>query len=268
VKERVTVTIERSLLKTIDASVDGMQVKNRSHAVELLIERALKQVMPSQAVILAGGDSKKLLKPVNNKPVILHNIELLSRHGVSDIVLIITKQDTKVKEYLGDGNAHDVQLTYVEEKEKLGTAGALNMLREQLNAPFILMNGDELKNVDIKDMYNFHKQNHGLCTIALTSVQDPAQYGVALLNGNQIVTFIEKPPKNAPSNLISAGLYIMEPDVLRYIPKGFARIETDVFPKLAKDNSLIGYPFSGQYIDVQQQGVTERLTNIWKGFSG
>jgi mannose-1-phosphate guanylyltransferase len=266
VKERVTVTIERSLLKVIDSSVDGMQVKNRSHAVELLIERALKQVLPSHAVILAGGDSKKLLKAVNGKPVILHNIELLSQYGVNTIFMLIGK-DPAVQEFLGDGSKYDVHITYFEEKEAMGTAGALNLIREQLTSSFILMNGDELKLVDLKDMFNFHKQHHGLCTIALTSVQDPSQYGVALLNGNYIVAFVEKPTgKNAPSNLISAGLYMLERDVLPYVPKGYARLETDVFPKLAKENKLIGYPFSGQYIDTDnEEGITERLTSIFKG---
>jgi mannose-1-phosphate guanylyltransferase len=267
-KERVTVTIDRGLLKTIDSSIDGMQVKNRSHAVELLIERALKQVMPSHAVILAGGDTKRLLKPVNGKAVLVHNIDLLSMFGVTNIFIIVSKGDPEVKNYLGDGSKHDVSITYIEERERSGTAGALNHVRDLLTSSFILMNGDELKNVDLKDMYNFHKANHGLCTIALTSVTDPSQYGVALLNGNQIVTFIEKPTsRNAPSNLVSAGLYIMEPDVRHYIPKGYGMLETDVFPKLAKEGKLIGYPFSGQYIDVQDDlGMTEMLSSIWKGF--
>lgn len=265
-KERITVTIERNLLKTIDASVDGMQIKNRSHAIELLVERALKNVLPSKAIILAGGDVRKLLKPVNAKPVIVHNIELLSKYGISNIIVCVNKHDTRVKDYLGDGSKHDIQITYIEEKEPQGTAGILNSIKDQLTEPFILMNGDELKNVDLKDMFSFHKEHRGKCTIALTTIQDPTQYGVALLNGYRIVTFIEKPSaKNAPSNLISAGLYIMEPEVLQYVPKGFGRIETDVFPKLAKEGELVGYSFSGQYLDISPS-MTERLTSTWKGF--
>lgn len=265
-KERITVTIERNLLRAIDASVDGMQVKNRSHAIELLVERALKHVLPSKAIILAGGDARKLLKPVNAKPVIVHNIELLSKFGINDITLVTSKSDDRVKEYVGDGSKFDVQITYVEEKEPLGTAGCISLLKDQLTEGFILMNGDELKNVDIREMYRFHREHHGACTIALTSVTDPSQYGVALLNGPNIITFIEKPSaKHAPSNLISAGLYIMEPEVTSYVPRGFAKVETDIFPKLAKEGKLVGYPFSGQYIDIQP-GVTDRITNLWKGF--
>lgn len=265
-KERITVTIEHSLLKTVDASIDGVQVKNRSHAIELLLERALKQVMPTKAVILAGGEARNLLKPVHGKPVIVHNLLLVSSFGINDVIILTNKHDSRVKDFLGDGSKYDVAITYAEESEPLGTAGSLNIIREKLTEPFVLLNGDELKNIEMRDMYAFHKQQRGLCTIALTSVADPSQYGVALLNGNKVVAFIEKPSaKNAPSNLVSAGLYIMEPAVLTYIPKGFGRVETDVFPKLAKDEQLIGYPFSGQYLD-EEPTVPERLTALWRGW--
>ncbi len=263
VKERITVTIEHALLKTIDASVDGVQVKNRSHAIELLIEGALKQVMPTQAVILAGGDRKQLLRPIDGKAAVVHNIELLSRHGVSDILMVVSKNDPKVKEFLGSGSQFDVHLRYFEEKEPMGTAGALQIVRDELRPPFILLNGDEVKQIDLRDMFNFHKQQRGNCTIALTSVKDPSLYGVALLNGNHIVAFVEKPTGNsAPSNLVSAGLYILERDAVLAVPRGFAKIETDVFPKLAREGKLIGYPFSGSYVDAHEEepGVAERLT--------
>lgn len=265
-KERVTVTIERSLLHSVDAAVDGVLIKNRSHAIELLLERSLKHIVPQRAVILAGGDAKKLLKPVQGKPVIAHNVELLAAYGVPRATIIIAKGETRIKELLGDGSAYDLAIDYVEEREPHGTAGCLNLIRDTLTDDFILMNADELKDVNLKELYAFHAER-GLCTIALTNVQEPSAYGVALLNGSRIIGFIEKPPgKNPPSTLINAGLYVMSPEALAYIPRGFARLETDVFPKLAKDDKLIGYPFSGQYLDIAP-GVTERLTNLWHGFT-
>ena len=92
-----------------------------------------------------------------------------------------------------------------------------------------------------------------MCTIALTTVSDPSQYGVALLNGNRIITFVEKPSKeNAPSNLISAGLFIIEPDALELIPDGYAKLEFDVLPKLADEDRLFGYNFPGTYLDTNE----------------
>ena len=131
-KERITVTIEQHLLKQIDSSVDGVQIKNRSHAIELFVERSLKNVLPSKAVILAGGDTRKLLKPVHGKSVLTHNILLLAKHGISTIFLAVNKHDSRVKEYLGDGSKFDVQFTYFEEDDLLGTAGCLHAMKEHL----------------------------------------------------------------------------------------------------------------------------------------
>ena len=172
-----------------------------------------------------------------------------------------------IKKELGDGKKYGVNITYVEEKNALGTAGPLKLAKPLLKETFIMCNADELKNINLDDMFNFHQANKGLGTIALTSVQDPSAYGVALLNGNKIMTFVEKPSKeSAPSNLINAGLYILEPDVIDYIPEGFAMVETDVFPKLASEENLCGYPFSGQWFDT---GTPERFKfaeDKWRGF--
>jgi mannose-1-phosphate guanylyltransferase len=263
-KERITVTIERSLLHLVDASVDGMQIKNRSHAIELLIERGLRYQLPSKAVILAGGDPKQLLKPINGRAAIQHNIDLVARFGIQEVILLTPARDKRVREFLGDGAGMDVRLRYVEESEPRGTAGSLESLRTELTEAFFLLNGDEVKDVNLRDFYGHHKQQHGLVTIALTSVQDPSSYGVAIMNGAKIVGFVEKPQgRQAPSSFINAGLYVIEPQALAYVPRGFAQLETDVFPKLARDEKLIGFPFSGLYID-SVEGIPEKLTSIIK----
>ncbi|MBC8495693.1 nucleotidyltransferase family protein [archaeon] len=276
-KERVTLTLERNVLEKIDKSVDGGKVKNRSHAVEMLLRKAIGVDKPTKAFILAGGKGKRLrflskdtpkpLMKIKGKPIIQYNIELFKKHGIRDIIISVGYKADLIKKELGDGRKFGVNLTYVEEKNALGTAGPLKLARPFLKETFIMCNADELKNIDLDDMFNFHQANKGLGTIALTSVQDPSAYGVALLNGNKIMTFVEKPSKeNAPSNLINAGLYILEPDVIDCIPDGFAMLETDVFPKLASEENLYGYPFSGQWFDT---GTPERFKfaeDKWRGF--
>jgi NDP-sugar pyrophosphorylase family protein len=267
-KERITLTIEREILQRVDLSVNGTDVKNRSHAVELLLNRALGENKPAKAIILAGGKGTRmkaltnsLPKPmlrIQDRPILEHNIELLKRHGIKDIVISIGYRGEQIKEYFGDGSQLGVSISYIEEEEPMGTAGPLNLLRGQLNDTFILMNGDELKDIDLEDMFEFHKKNKSTATLALTTVEDPSNYGVAVMNGNKVMTFIEKPSKqNAPSKLISAGLYILEPEVLKIIPVGFSMIENDVFPKLAMNEKLLGYVFSGQWYDT---GTPERFS--------
>lgn len=275
-KERVTLTIEREILGRVDQSVNGADVKNRSHAVELLLTKAFGNNKPSKAIILAGGKGTRmkpmtdmLPKPmlrINNKPILEHNIDLLKRHGIKDIVLSIGYCGENIKEYFGDGSQLGVNISYVEEETPMGTGGPLNLIRGQINDTFILMNGDELKDIDLEDMFMFHRRNKGTATLALTTVEDPSSYGVAVMNGNKIRAFIEKPSKqNAPSKLISAGLYILEPEVIKMVPEGFCKIENDVFPRLAMNDKLLGYVFSGQWYDT---GTPERFVKAEREWDG
>jgi NDP-sugar pyrophosphorylase family protein len=107
-----------------------------------------------------------------------------------------------------------------------------------------------------------------LVTIALTEVEDPSQYGVAKLEGNKILKFIEKPKKEeAPSNLINSGLYIIEPEVIDMISDGFVMLERAVFPKLAENGKLFGYPFLGQWFDTGNMERYKKALKEWKGLS-
>jgi NDP-sugar pyrophosphorylase family protein len=98
-----------------------------------------------------------------------------------------------------------------------------------------------------------HRQNKAVVTAALTTVEDPSAYGVAKLEGNRILEFVEKPSKDkAPSNLINSGLSIWEPEALKLIPDGFSMYEKVVFPDLARQKKLYGYIFSGQWFDMKK----------------
>lgn len=246
-KERVTLTIEASLLRQIDNSVDGNEIRNRSHAVELLLREAMQNSAPAHGVLLAGGSTQavdRVLRTKDGQTYLEHNLQLLLEAGIEHII-IISKEPSRLQEVLKEAPA-DIQ--YVTETHSLGTAGALHLAKPYIKGSFVVTNCDDRKNVNIKDMYAFHQQTSGACTIALTTTNNPSEYGVALLNGNRIVTFVEKPDKEqTPSNLISAGLYIMEQEVLDIVPSGYGRMEYDLFPKLTKKDELYGYPFSGLY---------------------
>lgn len=276
-KERVTLTLDTDVLKQVDALVDGHTIKNRSHAVELFLLRSLGNKKPKKALILAGGKGSRLkpitdeipkpLIPLQEKPIMQHTIDLFKKFNIKDIILSIGYKGEKIKEYFGNGKKFGVNITYVEENEPLGTAGPLRLAKDMLTDTFVMCNADELKNIDLMDMYLFHKENKGLATIALTTVEDPSAYGVARLKGNRIMEFIEKPPKEkAPSKLINSGLYLLEPDVIDYVPKeGYAMLEKDVFPKIAAEGKLLGYPFSGQWFDTGTMERYEKAMKEWKG---
>lgn len=276
-KERITITIDQPLMGDIDKTIDGTSVKNRSHAIEVLLRKALGGGMPTTAVILCGGkgtrfrpityEIPKVMLPIQGKPILEHIIDLFKKFGVHQVYLSVGYLKEKIKEHFGDGKRFGLKIDYLEEEEALGTAGPLKTLEGKMDRPFFVANGDELKDVDLEDMFKVHADNRGKITIALTTVEDPSLYGVADLSGSRILRFIEKPPKGqAPSNLISSGLYIIDPSIIDMIPpKGFAMLETEVFPKVAAEGKMIGYPFSGQWFDTGNIERYEKALKNWKG---
>ncbi len=277
-KERITITVGQDILGDVDKLVGTEHIKSRSHAVEVLLKKALGKRCPKKAVILCGGKGTRLrpitheipkpLIPVHGKALIEHLLDLLKKYDIHDILLSVGYKKEKVMQYFGSGERFGVRIRYIEESEEapLGTAGPLKKARALLTDTFIVTNGDELKDINLEEMYDIHKSNNAAATIALTTVPDPSNYGVAQLSGSRILRFIEKPPKDkAPSNLINSGLYILEPAVLDLIPDGHAMLEKDVFPIVAHDGRLFGYPFSGQWFDTGNMERWERALQEWKG---
>ena len=279
-KERVTLTLDTNLLAKIDKKVDGFKIKNRSHAIELFCMKAMGESAPKLGFILAGGRGTRLkpitdeipkpLLPIQGKPVIEYTFDLFKKFGITKVILSIGYLGDKIKEHFGDGKKYGLDIIYIEEDTPQGTAGPLRLAKKYLTETFVMCNADELKDIDLDEMYLFHKENQASATIAFTTVEDPSAYGVAKLQGNKILEFIEKPKKEeAPSNLINSGLYILEPDVINYVPQGNepASIEKDVFPKLAKEGKLYGYHFAGQWFDTGNFERYEKARKSWNGIN-
>ncbi|MCX8147346.1 MAG: nucleotidyltransferase family protein [Candidatus Woesearchaeota archaeon] len=231
-----------------------------------------------KAVILAGGQGTRLrpitykipkaLVRVHGRTTIEHLLDLLKSYGIQDIILAVGYLKEMIKENFKDGSAYGVNIKYIVEEFPLGTAGPLYLAKKDLNQTFIVTNGDELKNIEIDKMYSLHKRKKALITIALTAVEDVSNYGVARIDSkdkDRIIEFIEKPKKeDAPSNLISAGFYIIEPKVLEFINEGFSMLEKDVFPKIANLKKLYGYRFKGQFYDIGTIEKYKKAIKEWK----
>jgi mannose-1-phosphate guanylyltransferase len=271
-KERITITIEEDMLTAIDAQVDGTVIKNRSHAIELNLSKALQRKQITQAVILAGGpyeltiDRKQIpttMLEVNGRTILEHNILMLKKQGIKKFIIAVGHKRDIIKKYLGDGSKLGIDIQYIEEEVPLGTAGALKEAAKYITGTFLVCNGDELKNIDIKEMYEYHRKQGTLATIAVTTTMNPKDYGVVILNGNRVYSFVEKPKDNIPTNLINAGLYIFEPEVINEAPEGFGRLEEDVFPKLANREECSGYVFYGEWQDVRSEEALAHAIKTW-----
>lgn len=265
-KERVTITIDSHLLEKIDHEVNGTTVKNRSHAIELLLAKSLSRQSVNTAVILAGGKYEielgrqtvpTFLLEIQGKPVIEHIVRMLKKQGITHIIMSVYHKKDDVMQHFGDGTNYGLTISYVEEEEPMGTAGALKLAAEHVTNTFIVCNADELKKVNVPEMLAFHRKQGTLATIALTTVTAPENYGVVLMNGSKVYQFVEKPTGKVPSNLINAGFYIFEPEVLSELPEGFGILEQDVFPKLAKKEELSGYVFFGEWKDMRTKEAYE-----------
>lgn len=230
------------------------------------------------AVLLVGGlgtrlrpityEIPKALIPVHGRTITEHLLDLFKKYDITNVVLCVGYMKEKIKEYFNDGSQFGVKINYVEEDDPLGTAGPVKLAAKKMpnlfKEPFIVSNGDELKDIDIEAMYKLHKKNKAMATIALTQMEDPSKYGVARIKGDRIFEFVEKPKKDdAPSNLISSGFYIIEPDVIKMMPKGMSMFEKDVFPRLAKEGRLFGYAFRGQWFDVGNMERYETAIKNW-----
>lgn len=278
-KERITITLNEDLIKQLDKRIDGKEIKNRSQEIEKILEDSLGISIPSRALILAGGKGTRLMPLTYKTPKALIEVqgktltewlfELFKKYGIRDVILSVGYLADKIKDYFTDGSKFGMNIEYVEEdpNKPLGTAGPLRLVEDILTDSFIVSNGDELKCINLPRMFRLHKRKNALATIALTTVDNPSLYGVARLEGSRIVEFVEKPKKSeAPSNLINSGFYILEPEVIEMIPKGkFCSLEREIFPKLAREGRLRGFPFSGQWFDTGNFERLEKARKLWKG---
>jgi len=276
-RKRLTITLKNSLLRRVDETVDGAKIRNRSHAIEFLLSHALPPQI-KKAFILAGGEGVKMrpftyempkpMIPFRGKPLLEHTIEFLRKHGIKDYLINIDYLGEKIEKHFGDGSSLGVKITYVKEAKPSGTAGPLLEAKRFLKEPFILIYSDILIDIDLYDFINFHTSHDGLVTIGLTSVKEPEEFGVAELKGPKIVEFSEKPKVSKTlSHLVNAGIYIMKPEIMKYIPKSRPPLSLEklVLPKLAKEGNLFGYPFSGQWFDISTPNAYEKALRAWKG---
>jgi len=195
----------------------------------------------------------KALFPVANKPLIDYTLESLSEAGVETVVLAVYYMAESLVRYLGP-TKNDLGILYLREQRPMGTGGPIRQARDMMNGEkFMVMNGDLLTDFDYKRLINYHEEKGGIATVALTQVEDPYRYGSVELDWEgRITRFVEKPELGkAPSNLINAGIYILEPEIFDYIPDGGkVRIETQVFPKLAEEQQLYGFESHGFWMDI------------------
>ncbi len=217
-----------------------------------------------KAVILAGGEGTRLrpltcntpkpMAPILNRPFLEHMISHLKGHGVDHAALTISYLPEVIRSHFGDGRDYGLGLSYALEEEPLGTAGAVKNVESELDGTFYVLNGDIFTDLDLKDMARFHRESGALVTISLTQVENPSAFGVVETDPQgRVLRFLEKPaPGETASNLINAGIYLIEPEALAHAPSGeFHSFERGLFPKLLDMGAPVyGYRSQPYWIDL------------------
>jgi len=190
----------------------------------------------------------KPLIPVLGKPLMVHVIDKLPKE-VDELIIPVSYKKDMMEDYLRKHHPRR-KVTLVDEPTALGTGGAVKAVERLIDGPFLVINGDSIWSLDIGKFIEFHRKKKAFVTISLWPVEDITGYGVADLDEEQrIRRFQEKPKKEeAFSNLINAGVYGLEYEVLDYIGKGFVSMEREVFPKIL-DKGMYGYRFDGYWVD-------------------
>jgi NDP-sugar pyrophosphorylase family protein len=217
-----------------------------------------------QAIILAGGKGTRLrpltmhtpkpIVPLANRPFLLYQIELLRQADIQDLVLSLSYQPHKIEDNLGDGSDYGVKISYTVEASPLGTAGAYKNAKQLINDTTVILNGDILTDIDLNKVIHFHREQKAIATIVLAPVPNPADYGLVRVTADgRVVRFLEKPkPDEVTCNTINAGIYVLEPRVLDYVPEGETfTFEYGVFPRLLeKGEPFFGYTWKGYWRDI------------------
>ncbi|MDO9080192.1 MAG: sugar phosphate nucleotidyltransferase, partial [Desulfuromonadales bacterium] len=217
-----------------------------------------------KAVIMAGGfgtriqpltiDLPKPMIPLVNRPIMLHIVDLLKKHGITELIFLLYHQPMTIKRFFGDGSEFGVRITYVTPLEDFGTAGAVKAAAKYLDDTFLIISGDLLTDIDLSRAIAFHKEKEALATITLTSVKDPLQFGVVITNKEgRITKFLEKPGWGEVfSDTINTGIYVLEPAVLDLIDANANRDwSKDIFPRMLEEQApLFGCTLSGFWADI------------------
>ncbi|RME43964.1 MAG: NDP-sugar synthase, partial [Chloroflexi bacterium] len=217
-----------------------------------------------KAVVMAGGTGSRLrpltvarpkpMVPLVNKPVMAHIRDLLLHHGFREMVVTLQYMADLIQDYFGDGSERGMDIRYVIEEIPLGTAGSVKNAEKFLDDTFLVVSGDAVTDFDLQAIVDFHTRCGAMATQVLYRVPNPLDYGVVIIDDEgRIQQFLEKPSwGEVISDTVNTGIYVLEPEVLDYIPDGEPYdFSQDLFPRLLKAGAPIyGYVAEGYWTDV------------------
>jgi len=218
-----------------------------------------------KGMIMAAGVGSRLMPltatmpkpmlPILGRPLMQYNLELLKKYGITEIIANIHHLPETIQKFLKNSPVSQMNIGLSFEEKLLGTAGGVKNNQRFLDKDtFVILSGDALTDIDLKELYKFHKEKKALATIALKPVQDVSNYGVVVLDvDDKIIAFQEKPTRQeALSRLVNTGIYVFEPEIFNYMPKKhYYDFGKELFPLLVeKDLPFFGWKTDDYWSDI------------------
>ncbi|WP_462111238.1 nucleotidyltransferase family protein [Campylobacter concisus] len=237
--------------------------------IEELVEPKIKT---NRVILMVGGlgtrlrpltqDTPKPMLKVGNKPILQTIVERFAEYGFVNITMCVNFNASIIRDYFSDGKEFSVNIDYVLEQKRMGTAGALSLLKERPSEPFFVMNGDLLTNVNFEHIFNYHVLNKATATMCVREYDYEVPYGVVKMNDNKIIEIAEKPVQKF---FVSAGIYMLSPEILDLIPKNDFYDMPTLFEKLIRlSKNVISFPIREYWLDIGRMEEYQRANEEYK----
>ena len=237
--------------------------------IEELVEPKIKT---NRVILMVGGlgtrlrpltqDTPKPMLKVGNKPILQTIVEKFAEYGFVNITMCVNFNASIIRDYFSDGKEFGVNIDYVLEQKRMGTAGALSLLKERPIEPFFVMNGDLLTNVNFEHIFNYHVLNKATATMCVREYDYEVPYGVVKMNDNKIIEIAEKPVQKF---FVSAGIYMLSPEILDLIPQDEFYDMPTLFEKLIRlSKDVISFPIREYWLDIGRMEEYQRANEEYK----
>ncbi|WP_457564271.1 nucleotidyltransferase family protein [Caminibacter sp.] len=231
---------------------------------------------PNKVVLMLGGlgtrlrplteNTPKPLLKVGGKPIVETIVESFKKCGFTNFVFCVNYKAEMIRDYFKDGSDFGINIEYVYENKRMGTAGALSLMKEKPSEPFFVMNGDLLTNINFEYMLEYHLENKATATMAVREYEYQVPFGVVNIVGNEIKSIEEKPTYKF---FVSGGIYILNPECIDYIPKNQFYDMPTLFEKLIKEKkTTISFPIREYWLDIGRIEEFEKAQNEYKRIFG
>lgn len=234
--------------------IDENRIVIDMHVVHEFVKQ---KVNNNKIIIMAGGRGMRLRpltkntpKPmlkVGKKPILQILIEKFKESGFEDFIICVNYKSKIIINYFGNGKKFGVNIQYIREKKRMGTVGALNLLKKKPTQPFFVVNGDLLTNLDFNKMLDFHNKHNSKATMCITECNINSLYGEVKLNNKNIKSIDEKPIRKV---FVNAGIYILDPICINLIPKKFYDMTTLFKKIISKKIKTISFPLGEYWLDI------------------